>query len=283
MKAIFILLLTLICWQAVAQEKFLKNQEFSFSIGFSEHEIEKFAAQENLDFINYFDANPDYLDYIIVKFGYKFDFMSKMSADIKLILMDDLIPDNYDIVVHYFLKPWLGMGAGTMLRKNYITSFEQYHVEQLPNYYLLDENLKQFTTYDLSFYLSPAIKIMHSNIFKLQLQCDLGVSSFMKEEAAFYHKKKLSNEKQHYFYATKTAFQPYIQPKLDLSVSVLRRQKTIFGILLNSHYYYANRSMNYERTLQTWITENSITEFIKPLKHNFRQFEVNVGIFLRWH
>jgi hypothetical protein len=282
MRAFFIIVLCLISFGLFGQTHALKNQEFSLSVGIGELDINKFSPNENLDFIDYIDYYPEYTDFIILKLGYKFDFFSKMSADIKLIMMDDIIPDNYDISAHYFIRPWLGIGVGSMLNKNWITYFEQYQIQTLPDYYLVDYNVKQFTVYDLGFYLAPTLKLIDNDILKLQITCDLGISSFMREEAYFYHKRKLSNERLQYHYKTNTDYQPYVQPKIDIRLKVFKIKDTSIGFLLNSNYYYSNRSMNYSRTIQTWTSENKITEQIEPLKHKYARFEFNMGIFLRW-
>lgn len=282
MRVHFLLIFCLINFGLFAQNSSFKNQEFFFTVGVAELEIEKFLPNENLDFINYVDFEPEYTDFIILKLGYKFDFFSKMSADIKLIMMDDIIPDNFDISVHYFIRYWLEVGIGSMLNKNWITYFEEYQIQTLPDYYLVDYNVKQFIIYDLGFYLSPILKPIDNNIFKLQISCDLGMSSFMEEEVAFYHKKKLSNERLQYHYKTNTDYQPYIQPKIDIRLKAFKIKDTSIGFLLNSNYFYSNRSINYSRTIQTWTSENKITEQIEPSKHNYSRFEFNMGIFLKW-
>ncbi len=282
MRFTFFILLSLIGSSLFAQNQVLKNQEFSLSLGIGELDIEKFAPNKNLDFINYIDYDPDYTDYIVLKLGYKFDFLSKMSADINLIMLDDIIPDNYDISAHYFIKPWIGIGIGSMLNKNWITYFEEYHTQTLPDYYMMDENVRQFTTYDLGFYLSPALKPIDNDIFKLQIKCDLGMSSFRKEEATFLHKKKLSNERLQYHYETIRDFQPYIQPKIDIRLKAFHIKEASFGFLLNSNYFLSDRSINYYRTIQTWTSDNEIKEQIEPAKHKYSRFELNMGMFLKW-
>lgn len=282
MRSLFLCIFCFLSINLFGQSPDFRNQEFSFSIGAGELDIEKFSPNENLDFINYVDYYPEYIDFIILKLGYKFDFFSKISADIKLIMMDDIIPDNYDISAHYFIRPWLGVGAGSMLNKNWITYFEEYQIQTLPDYYLVDYNVKQFTTYEWGFYLSSTVKPIDNDMFKLQISCDLGVSSFMKEEASFYHKKKYSNERVQYHYKTKTDYQPYIQPKIDIRLKAFKIKEASFGLLLNSNYYYSRKSINYSRTIQTWTSENKITEQIEPLKHRYARFEINMGVFLRW-
>ena len=282
MRVHLLLIFCLINIGLFAQNSVLKNQAFLLSIGFAELGIEKFSPNENLDFINYVDTDPEYTDFVILKLGYEFDFLSKMSADINLIMMDDIIPDNYDISVYYFVRPWIGVGIGSMLNKNWITYFEEYQTQALTNYYLVDYNVKQFTVYDLGFYLAPTLKPIDNDIFKLQITCDLGISSFMREETAFYHKKILSNERLQYHYKTNADYQPYIQPKIDLRLKAFKIKDTSIGFLLNSNYYCSNKSINYSRTIQTWTSENKITEHIKPSKHSYSRFEFNMGIFLKW-
>lgn len=148
MRLLFSFIFCLINFGLFAQNSGLTNKEFFFTIGIAELEIEKFQPNENLDFINYVDSDHEYTDFVILKLGYKFDFLSKMSADIKLIMMDDIIPDNYDISVYYFARPWIGVGIGSMLNKNWITYFEEYQMQTLTDYYLVDNNVKQFTVYD---------------------------------------------------------------------------------------------------------------------------------------
>lgn len=276
------IIIFLIGFNLFAQGQMVKNQEFSFSVGISELQLEKFQPNENMDFMNYIDFDPEYADFIILKLGYKFDLFSKMSADIKLIMMDDIIPDNYDISVHYFATPWFGVGVGSFLNKNWITYFEEYQIQTLPDYYLMDDNVQQFTTYDLGFYLSQTLKPFDNDNFKLQISCDMGISSFMKEEVTFYHKKKLSNERIQYHYETKTDYQPYLQPKIDIRLKAFKIKETSFGFLLNTNYYYSNRNINYIRTIQAWTSENRIEKEIKPSKHIYARFEINMGIYVRW-
>lgn len=276
-----VILFLLISSGLFAQTSKFRNKELSLSVGVAEFDIERFPPGENPDFINYFNEHPEHLDYIIAKFAYKFDFLRKMSADIRIILMDDLIPDNYDISAHYYFKPWAGLGIGSILNKNYITWYERHPSLILPDYYSLGSS-GQITTYDLGFYLSPALKPFDNDFFSLLIKCDLGLTSFTKEEAAFLWKKKLSNERLSYDYKTKTAFQPYIHPKLELRLRAFKIKNAGVGILLNSGYFDSSRSIDYVRTVQRWTPENTLTEEIQMPQHNYSIFELDMGIFVRW-
>jgi len=282
MKLIFSFLLVLACFSSLAQKIDIRNSEFSFSIGAVENSIEKFPNTINVDFLNYSNTYPEYFDYAVVNFGYKFDFLSKMSADIKLIVMSDLVPDNYDVSVYYHFNKTVGVGFGSRLNKFYISYFEKFHLQSLPDYYLVDNNQQQFKVYDLGFYLTPMFKLTQSESFQAIVKFDIGVSSFLNEKAVFYHKRKLSNERIIYHYNTKISFQPYVNPKLELRLRAFNINKTSVGLLLNSNFFYSYRSMNYNRSIQRWTSDNEVYEFIRTPKHKSTRFEASLGIYVKW-
>ena len=65
---------------------------------------------------------------------------------------------------------------------------------------------------------------MDNDIFKFLINCDLGLSSFMKKEATFYHKKKLSNERQQYHY------EPLINARSQQGHEITMRAPSAFEI-----------------------------------------------------
>lgn len=282
MKIVFVFFLILSCFSLSAQDFDIRNREFSFSVGAYDHNISKLKNTENIDFLNYAHSFPEFFDDAIVKFGYKFEFLKSMSADIKIIIMSDLIPDNYDISTCYNINKTLGIGLGSYLNKFYISYFEQFQLQSLPEYYLVDDNSQQFKVYDLGFFLSPVIKLIKNERFQTNFKFDVGFSSFLKENAVFYHKRKQSNERLIYYYNTKISCQPFFYPKLEMSLNAFNIKKASVGFLLNSNFYFSNRNMNYNRIIQKWTSDNEIDEYIETTKHRYTRFETNVGIYLKW-
>lgn len=282
MRLIFSILLQLACFNLLAQKIDIRNSEFSFSLGGVGTRMEKFPSNENLDFLNYADTYPAFFDDVVVNMGYRFVFLSKMSADIKLTVMSDLAPDNYDISVYYHFNKTAGIGIGSMLNKIYISNFEQFQTQLLPDYYLIDDNYRQLKAYDLGFYLTPTFEFIRSDRFQATVKFDIGVSSFLSEEAVFYHKRKLSNERIAYHYNTKNSFQPFFNPKIEMRLRVFNINKTSIGLLLNSNFYHGQRSMNYNRSIQRWTSDNKIDELVKTPKHNYTRFETDIGLYLKW-
>jgi hypothetical protein len=265
-----------------AQEPLMRNFDFSITLGMADISVDKFSLNENVDFMNYMNYDLDYIDLSTIKLGWHYDFLEGMHADFDLIIMSDLVPDNFDFSLHYFPVKFLGVGMGSVYYTNYISYFEEYHQETNPDFYLLDQNQRQFETYDLGFYISPVLRPIYSDRFKVILRCDLGFSSMMEEHTSFYLKRKLSNDLRLYDYKTVKTFQPFIYPKAKMMLTVFKRGDSSLGILFNSNYFYSKKSINYDRTYQVWTTENSIEEKIAPPKHRYSRLELEGGIFYRW-
>ena len=170
-----------------------------------------------------------------------------------------------------------------MLHTNYLTGIEQFQIQSLPDYYLMEENQYQSKVYDWGFYISPAIKAFDNDTFQLLVKCDLGVSSFMKKAVTFYHKKKLSNERLSYHYKTKPGFQPYIQPKLSMRLRAVKFNRSSLGFLIKSNYFYSKKSIDYQRSIQVWTTDNNKSvETIDSPKHKYSGLELEAGIYFKW-
>lgn len=281
MKLIFTLILHLACFSLFAQELNTIKNEWSFSFGIVENGMNKIPINQNLDFLNYFDTDPDYIDEFVFKMGYKCDFFSKMSADIKLIIMSDLAPNKYDVSVYYHFNDIVGIGLGSYLYGYLISYFDQFQSQSLPDYYSMEENTS-FNAYDLGFYVTPIFKLIRNQRFQTTIKIDMGLSSFLKDKFVFNYKRKLSNEKLIYYYNTKITLCPFINSKLEMRLRMFNIKKVSFGLLLNSNLFYSYRNINYNRSIQQWTPDNEVNETIKQPKHNQIKFEADFGIYVKW-
>ncbi len=266
----------------IAQNPSNGTIDFSITLGTADVSVEKYLSDENMDFLNYMNSDLDYVELSAIKLGLSYDFYERMYADINVIIMSDLVPDNYDISVHYLFSEYLGVGLGSLYYSNYITYFEDYHKEIHPDYIILDGNVRQFETYDMGFYISPTFRPIYSDRLKVALRCDVGFSSFMEEHSAFYLKRKLSNEIRLYDYTTVKTFEPYINPKLNLKLTAFRLGSVSVGFVCNTNYFFSRKSMDYYRTLQIWTPDPSLEEFINAPKHRYTRFELDGGMFFSW-
>jgi hypothetical protein len=235
-----------------------------------------------MDFLNYMNSDLDYIELSTIKLGFHYGFLGSMYMDASIIIMSDLVPDNYDISLHYFFSKYFGVGFGSLYYSNYVSYFEDYHKESNPDYLILDYNQRQFESYDFGLYLSPTFRPIYSDRFKVAIRCDLGFSSFLEEGSSFYLKRKLSNEIRLYGYQTVKTFQPYVNPKINLLLKVFELRNISVGIICNSNYFYSKKSMNYNRTYQVWTSDNSIEERISSPKHRYSRFELEGGVYFAW-
>ncbi len=265
-----------------AQDPLMHNIDFSVTLGTANISLEKFKTGEDMDFLNYMESDLDYIELSAIKLGWSFDFATRMFADINVIVMSDLVPDNYDISVHRFFNRTFGLGLGSLCYSNYIPAFEDYHKVTDPEYFILDQNMRQFESYDFGVYITPTFRPVYSDRLKILLRCDLGFSSFMEEHTSFYLKREFSNEMRLVEYTTVKRFQPYVNPKMKVKLKVFALGNVSVGILCNSNFLYSKKNMNYDRTIQVWTAENPIEAFIQPPKHNYTRFELDGGMYFAW-
>jgi len=281
MKWALLLALQFSCLGLFGQNKGIRNHEFSLTLGSYGTHIQSFPITQRFDFLNYVDPYFDALDNTTIRLGYRFDFLAKMSADVKLMLMSDLLPNSYDISVYYQIDEKRAIGIGSMLYKNYISDFLEFHEDKFPDYYVTGGNYNQILSYDLGFYLTPTYNEEINNRLTMLLKCDLGLSTFVNGELEYQLKKQFSNERISYQYKARIAFQPFINPKIELRYEALSFESTSFGLLFNSNFFYSIRSMDYDKTVTPWVQELAITEMIRTRKHNYSRFEAYLGLYLR--
>lgn len=281
MKWAFLLALQFFCFVLHGQNRGIRNHEFSFSLGSYGTNIQSFANAQTFDFLNYVDPDYHALDNMTVRLGYRFDFLDKMSADVKLMLMSDLFPNSYDISVYYQIDEKRAIGIGSMLYKNYISDFFEFYDDKFPGYFVFGGYESQILSYDLGFYVTPTYNEEIRSRLKLLLKCDLGLATFLNGDLAYQLKKEFSNERYSYQYKARITFQPFINPKIELRYEAFAFGSSTLGLLFNSNFFYSIRSMDYDKTVTPWVPEFALTEVIRTRKHNYSRFEAYLGLYLK--
>jgi len=279
---IFVLFVLNIKAQDKKQNRIDFDIETSFSIGVKDLYVEQFKTTNYIDFLNYADCNPDFIDDSYVKLGMKLGLLDKVYTDMNIILGSDFAPDTYDFSLNILPIKHLGIGFGIMRNKVYISSFEKFHLETHPDYYLMDNNVRQFINYNAGFYISPLIRPIYNDHLKIDLKLDIGLASFRQNLTAFYLKKKLSNERISYEYLTKRKFELYINPKLNLRLKIFNIQKANIGLLLNSNFYYSKKRINYKQFYSKWVDSNPRIDYIRSPSHTFEEFNIDMGVYVKW-
>jgi len=279
---IFVLFLLNIQAQDKKQNKLDFDIETSFSIGVKDLYVEQFETTDHIDFLNYVDFDPDYCEDFYLKFGLKYGFFKKMYTDINFTLESDLIPDTFDVSIYYFPKKSIGIGIGSMRNKMYITSYEDFYKGKYPDYYILDDNIRQFINYNTGYYISSLIRPIYNDRLKIDLKLDFGLASFNRKHSSFYLKRKLSNEKLLFDYVLKGKFSPFINPKLNIRLKAFNINKSSIGFLLNSGYYYSKSRFDNKESFYKWTDDDKTIEYIKSPRHTYYQFTTDLGVYLRW-
>lgn len=282
MRANLFIALLLLGINMHAQEKKLRNFHISSTLGVYVLEVEQNPITDQLDFMNYIDSYPDYIEDILLKIGFQFDFLQNYTAEIQLIMQSDLCPNNFDISAHKNISNRLSLGAGMFCFKDYISHFEEYYYEKMPAYYIMDRNMMQNTVYDVGYYITPSFYPIKTDRFSILARCDAGFTALSKESAAFVLKKKGSNFRMEDSYETHKSYSPFVNPKLRMNFTVLKIGNTSVDLLAMANYFYTSRSIAYTLSHSEWTVDNTETTTIEPPKHSFSRLNIDVGMSVGW-
>ncbi|HPR31989.1 MAG TPA: hypothetical protein PLK12_07835 [Prolixibacteraceae bacterium] len=253
--------------------------EFSITSGYRHVDVERQQPGIDFDFLNY--AKPVRMHSLSNRgLGVEYHVNDKLHVGLTGFFFNNLKPEELDFFSDYFFSDYLGLDLMIYLKTFCMLDFEIGQHNTNPGYIDLDRNRREFQTGDLGFSFSPILRL---NIFRrveVLMMCNLGLASFLEEETWLYLKKQFSNEIQGYHYQTKLAFQPYINPRINLRIKVLEGERGVLGILYNTNFFYSERSMNYDRSVHTWTEGNTVAQKVEPPKHTFYRYEINAGIFV---
>lgn len=285
MKSIFFIILAqLVSIISLGQETKLLNHNFSFTFGYMHLDLEKLPETNNLDFINYIDSpTPNHFEFTTLNLAYRISYSNLVTTDIKLILTSSLEPENFTISATYHFGKTFGMGVGFNRFTYYVSNFEQYQKNLLPDYYIYDENTQYFKAYDHSFYISPSLELVDANWLISRAFLDFGVSSLSGRNTLFSHKKMLSNEVLTYYYKLDPSYNLFLNPRIEFQIKLWQSKKnTFYGLQINSNYLYISRSLNYTKTIRRWTYDNFTEEKVTAEKHQSNLFNIEYGFVIKW-
>lgn len=257
------------------------SQIFSFSLGVADVTSVEHQA-EVLDFMNHLHNENGYVEYILVKLGYAATLKERLGVDVRLVMMDDLIPDNFDFRLHYNFSSVFSLGGGTLVRKQYVSYYDEYHRTRFPEWELMDQNMQQHRSYDWHFFAVAQARFVLGSRFTGVLGCDLGWAHFSREEVSFLHKRLNSNEKVRYQYVIRPYLQPFVQPHFAGRLSLFRWGEKDLGLQINASYAWGWRSMPYRLEVQHWTVDNAMVKEVKPSSHLMGRMELDFGVFWAW-
>ncbi len=277
-----LLLILFLCFRLNAQEEKFRNFEIFWTAGFAEMNIEETPVNENGDYLNFFNTYPDGVDLITSKLGLSFDFFNNLSTEAIIILTDDLFPDNFDLSFYYNPSPKIGIGVGSMLYKNWITSAKDTYLQNQTDYHWTNGLARDFKIYDWGFYVTPTVRPFYSNTFKASIKFKVGLSSFSKLNSSYSFKRINSNERRVYTISTSRNFQPFINPSIQFRLKLFKIKSTSAGLICNSAFFCGKRSIDYQRSVQIWTSDNISTQQIKSDKHKYSRSEWDFGLYMTW-
>ena len=264
----------------VAQQSLIKKMEISFSVGVADYYISRQRSLETLDLLNYANSDPGPADYILASIGGKLEFTSGVFSGFRLIMMDDMVPDNFYFSFGKRFSPHWGISAGTMLSKFYITGFEEYEIRKYKGYLLTDENVRQMKMFDYSLFVSPFFVPFDNGKVNVLLKLDAGLSRFLKHMERFLLKKEFSNERIMHVYQFRNPINAFLQPGVKLSFNILKYNGITARFFIDANYYFSKREIGYRLQTYQWTYGKSEPVKVSLPTHSFSRTSMDAGLVL---
>lgn len=277
----FFLILMLAFNAASSQDKAFSNFKIASYIGGRDFKIDSFPNNESLDFVNYIYAEDDYLDYIYWGFSVQFDLYEKWKADIKLVLSDNLVPNNHNITVQYMFNDFVGINMGYIGFNQFINDHISYQRLTNPEYLDYGQEFEQIRIYDYGFMGGPILNYT-LNRLAVELKANVGFSNTIPFSTMVVQKQVDGNKRRTIHYSVENNFSFFVQQELKLSFDCFINQNSTIGLQIQSNWYYTQKSLNYNRTSKEWIDQHTMRNYIIGPKHYYSKFELDLGVYVKF-
>jgi hypothetical protein len=277
-----LIILTLLSISTFAQNDQTLKRKYAVWFGSRMLKVESLPNTSQIDFMNYPETQDQFLKSFYLGFTGHFWLTEKWEFDMKAILRQGLIPNNFIVSAQYSPVRNFGFNMGLYAFPVYFSQFFTYHLQE-DQPYILDtlhiNNLSGIYT-DAAFIAGPVFSIDHrhaSVIFKL----NGGISSFLPFEESIFMKRINSNERRRIIYNSKISPALLFMPELELAINLFKTRKATLGIQFQGNAIVSKRAIHYTKTTHTWLWGEAVGEKVKNPTHKYQMFNIDAGIFWR--
>lgn len=242
---------------------------------------------ENLDFMNYFYQEDKGADYSYVGLNLRFIPDPDWAFSIKAVLLSDMNLKQLNFEVRYTcdsINPILSWGiVGSLFAfPQYLEDFNRYHILRDTGFTAdLNPNFRQITIFEMGMAAGPFVGFNYKRLHG-QLSLRAGFSGFAPFDELMTQKETHANLRREIRYETGFSPAVFIYPEAEACFDVIKSGRTDIGFLIRAGSLFSKRAINYTRITQTWTTENTIADKIRPQKQFYNITELEGGLFIRF-
>lgn len=283
MKRWIIGLLMVALWQISFAEdkKYFDQIRFSVDQGYRNISASKHPDEKNLDFLNYLYNQEDVADYPYFEMGIKLRHRDIYQLDLRTSLYNNLIPYCYNFSFNYYLTPDLGILAGSMGNRYYLTEFNGFYNTIYGSKISTRAIQRQWNISLVGLYVGPSYQLNYNSL-ELDIAIKAGVASYYPFSQENIIKESQTNYKMVLEYQTQFHFLPFVMPEIELSMDFMRYKTAIIGGRIKYAFLFTKSAIKYEVTSYEWTYDLPQSEVILLSNHSFIQSDIDFGIFVKW-
>ncbi len=249
------------------------NSRVSFFMGYNSFQIERFNANNQIDFLNYLQYNND----IYIGLQTHLMIAPNTFVDIKTYLNSSFETDRLHLQLLYFPYQNIGFSAHYSSYPFYHASFTNYFSS---SYHSFVPNKYEYFSVNNKRYLVGLALPFTSGKFSGLLQLRTGLS-YLEENFIYLWQKKIdSNERRLIEYNLNPSFGWSFNPQLQCRWELVEFNKhSSMGLQLQVEWSYTSHSVAYNESIYTWTMNNLQQKLHKPQTHTLIGSDWNIGLY----
>jgi len=264
-----------------AAEKYFFKKRVSLYGGFRNVNLSQKPLGNNLDFLNYVYTDGQFDIYQYSEVELKLWSKENYQIETKISFYDNLTPYGFNVSFNYLLNSRVGVEAGSMASRLYLTEFNQFYSHVFDQEFYPRTIERQWNFSLGSVYIGPTFQ-MNYKWLQFETTLKAGVSSYLPFHQQNSIKKYQSNYKMVFDYQTNMNAAFFVMPEIEIFADIVKLNKILLGGRFKVNHYYSRNAVNYKLTTYEWTYENPVESKVRNTKHTFQQTDWDFGVFLRW-
>ncbi|MBN1117427.1 MAG: hypothetical protein JXA77_09500 [Bacteroidales bacterium] len=285
-KTIGLILLSFAAIPVVSQETekdaIISDFKFKIFAGIRNIECDSFGIDKNLDFVNAYYSEYDYIEYQYLGLNFGIKAWQKIELNLDLLVVDSYVLNNLQAHLCYMPFKNLGFSTGYYSFDYFMNDYDYFYRIIYPDYYIYhDDNFYQKRIKDYGFLFGPVFRV-HPKRFFVELRMNSGFLTTKMFVEEFAMKQKNSNFRQLLRLETHKAWTPLFYPEIKLEYNFLKKTDFNMGLNCRASYFIQDKYLDYTLIRYEWTRENSTEEIWFNPHHKFEKLEIDLGLLFSW-
>jgi len=268
---------------AYSQRPLIERYQWNMFLGSRDLNIEELPMGRNINFINYLPYWPySPIEAPYIGISSQLLLRNGLEIDLRIFTNDDIIPVSGKFSVQHYFNDLLGVSMGMFAYHFYTSNYTIFHTNRDRPLAIHSLSRNSYGIYDLGFKIAPVLRF-ENRTFSTSFRLNFGLSGFVPFTDEINQMKPQSNFRRVIRYNSHYDLQFFMFPDLRVGVNLIHLRNSVIGLQMVTNYMISRRSLNYTRTTYNWDFSNPIIEEISNPRHRFHAWNIDFGLFVRFH